>query len=314
MLVTTKVLGLEMPGKFVFSRHTEKKRKILANGRFTQFVEYTGNYFEFLKFCRSGAWKTASSEIKQNVKQIQREFSDEGSKTGFAGGTYEELISQHSDFKPFHKATKKISSSKLWKQISHDFAESRTRKRARSAYDGDYDHDKRFDFEPFTRRQVKPSVARIVKLFIDGSYNCGVENESINEFAGFIGAIINLLEKNGVLVEVHASHSGQNIYGENPYSTASGYTADLLVKRADEYLPIGNILKVLSSNWHRRANFAVITAASDFVGEPVADGLGCPLRFGKCWEKKGNEVFIYSAPDQSQQEDILKKLCEVVGN
>jgi hypothetical protein len=300
---TTKIFGLDFPGKMVV-----QKKAMFEKNKYDTLVEYEGNFFDYFKFVTSDTPALATGLNEERFKH--HIFADSYDDNQFKGGTLRDVIEPHKDFTVFHDAVKKISSNKLWKKMAHSFDMTSTRKRVRSAYDGDYDHDKRYDMEPFSRREIKPSIARIVRIRIDASFNCGVGAEQINRFGGFVAAIINLMERNGFLAELHVSHTGYNFM----YCEGSSLMRNtLLVKKADEYMPPSKVLKVLSSVWYRRAGFSMIVAAAEICGNKVGDGLGTPYRYSKVWEKIGNEIHIYSAPSSDEQNGILEKLIELVG-
>lgn len=297
----TSLFGLNFPGTM-----REHKNAMFQGRKWLRVVEYNANQYDYFKFLTSGEAALAKGKNQTEFHKQVYEGDD-----SFKGGTFRQFCEPHSDFDSFHNATKQISADKLWKKVGHSFDMTNTRKRVRSAYDGDYDHDKRYDMEPFTRRETKPAIARIVKMRVDSSFSWTVNADDINRFGGFVAAIVNMIEKNGFLVELTVSNTATG-FTQNE-SGSEVMMSRFLVKKADEYLPVSKILKAMSAVWFRRAGFGGIIAAAEICGEEVGYGLGTPYRYGKIWERVNDAICIYSVPSPDEQKQILEKMIEMIG-
>lgn len=229
------------------------------------------------------------------------------------GGPIDNLLSPHKDFGNYQAIIRKIQSDKLWKEVVFAFDKQMQRRRARDAYDGDYDHDKRWDAEPYQHRTKKPQVVRTVKITTEGAFSCGVGEGSINEFAAFVAAVVTLLEQNGVLVALDIAYTVTGIAGETQYKGNTVANMVWSVKRPDEYLPPSGILKCLSAGFYRRGVFASFVAAAEFLGGQVSGTLGQCIQYGKKWERKDNELFIYAIPSIDEQHKIAESLTQFIG-
>lgn len=297
---TTNLFKIKIPGTFDVEKNYKYK-----NNTYKMAVLSECHFYDLYKFVASDeARKAEGKNASVLIDQLYNGDSD------FKGGTYKDLVGEHKDFSQYEKAVKQISTSKLFKSLADKFDLTSARKRVRSAYDGEWDYDKRFDIEPFTRREVKANVSRIVKLNVNSSYAWTVSSDQINKFSGFISAIINLLERNGFLVELRVLNTGTN------FVNGSGNTlqhSKVIVKKADEYMPLSKILKVLSSVWYRRAGFALIVSSAEVLDSQVSMGLGTPYNYGTVWENIDDEIFIYSPPTPETQDKILEDLIKMIG-
>lgn len=291
-MVTSEIFGLKIPGQFK-----------MKNG----VSHYYGHYNEVLDWLeKRPRVQHRLQETNSNAKSFDHHLYE--GDDDFKGGSFDQLIEPHSDFSFYHDMMKEISDNKLWKSIIHRFDKQMVRRRSRSEHDGEWDYDKRFDVQPFQRREKKKEVVRNVKLVMEGSFSCGVSAETLNRYGSFVSAVISLLEKNGVLVEVYTCYTTDHV-------SQSGKNAKSLfkIKKADEYLPVSQILKAMSAVWYRRVVFGLIVSHAELHKEHHDYGLGRPHQWGKVWEVKNKTLHIYSVPSFEDQHSIIQKLCEVIG-
>lgn len=311
-ITSTPLFGINMAGKF------ELKRDYDFNGKEHKlFSTYEVKFHDLFNFYKN--LNVNELALKGNTRNIStyKECVTDASREDFAGGTYESMTEPHTEFAGYEENKKKISSSKVWKEIKTKFDQASVRKRVKSEYDGEFDHDKRYDIQPFQRRENRKGMARIVKMFVDSSFCSDVSASDINRYGSFVAAIINTIESNGIQVEIWACYSGTNhAMAISPDDDFDGcaYRFKMLVKKSDEYLPIGSILKIFSSNWYRRAKFGLIISSAEHMNGLVRSGLGEPYDFGKCFEIKDQCLHIYSLPSQSDQDQIMIDLMKAVGN
>lgn len=300
----------DIPGKFGVrtSKFSFKDCNYLSG------AYYTGSFFDYFKYMKDEAG-IKENKVKVAYKghvelfemHVLGDTSPGGGDNTWRGGSYKDMAAPHKNFHDYHQFMKRIQQEKLWREVSFAFEQTMQRRRTRSEYDGDFDFDKRWDAEPYQERTRKPQMTRVIKLVVEGSFSSGVSPETINEFASFVTAVITLFERNGVLVDLTVNHTGCNF--TNRADTI--FFISLKVKRPDEYLPPSQILKCLSTVFYRRAVFALITACAEVLGHKVDSGLGTPYKFGKCWERKDNELHIYGVPDHKQQHNIITSLLEL---
>lgn len=292
---------MDLPGRF---RAEENFTVDGHNHGLTSF--YDGDFFQWFKFCESGQ----KAFDGKNYNQFYGKLKTDSDNT-WRGGAYSDLIAPITDFSKFSEFTKKLSANKIWQKVATKFDQQMVRRRVRSEHDGEFDLDKKWDAQPFQNRAKKATSARIVKMNISGDFSSGVGPDVINDYGSFVVAIITMLERNGVQAEVTACYDGENFLSNG---AKSFFRMRLKVKRADEYLPLNQLLKVFSTVWYRRAVFSLIVASAENLGKNVCDSLGNPWRRGgKCWDIINNEIFIYSVPSFEDQHHILEKLIEVVG-
>lgn len=294
----------ELPGVFTGSSDVEYHGKT-----YEKVVDWTGSFNEYLRFLKS---KPSAANWKHNGEKFNAFlYEDTKSRIEFCGGTPDELITPTTNFGPYRKALRKIQSEKLWKEVCFSFGQITQRRRARSQYDGEFDWDKRWDAEPYHQRTPRPLISRIIKLNVETGFSCGVSSATIDDYGGFACAIVTLFERNGVLVGLNVWDSTAGIC-EGKGNTGSLARICYQVKRPDEYLPPGQLLKALSSNWYRRASFSLLAANAEFLGYPAENSLGRPVTFGKVWERKDNSIHIYSVPDYTKQYEIIKELSKLL--
>lgn len=292
-----EVMGVSIPGQFALERNVE----VLGN-RYDYVVNFKSHYFDIFKTFRERPEATKAKH-EYNMHRFNGDLYEED--TQWKGGSFDDLMDESKDFTVYEEVRKKLSASEVWSKIVTQFNDVNTRRRKRNAYDGEYDHDKRWDSEPFSKREPAKTKARIVKLRVEAGFSSSVGSGTISQFSAFIAAIVNMLEQNGVLCEIIACKTAHGFLED--YSN-SLYRFEYKVKEADEYLPVQSIMKVFSPNWYRRINFALISASAEFAGKEVDGGLGTPYAFGKVWAADGDTINIFSVPDLTQQHNILEHL------
>lgn len=244
---------------------------------------------EFVKLC----WN--SEKIQENMYGHESD-SDKG-------GTFKDLFKPCENLDEYKKHEEKLKDTNIWSRLEYIFRKQNVRKRVRSAYDGDFDYDKRWELEPFSRREKRPGLNRIVKIEAELCFSGSVSPETIDKYGALICALVNLLEDNGFLAEVWVTSSGDDHWGEDTKARDS-----ILVKSSDQYMPLQSLLRVFSAVFFRRLSFAHIILHADYVNKDVSYGLGHPHRFNKIWEVQDRTLRIYSVPDFKQQHDIVQKL------
>lgn len=304
MVVEKPLLGIQIPGKFTHLKNTS-----FLGRKYKDFIGYKGSFASYHQFVSSRPIAAGGHNAELFNRYLDVEAKHK--RAGFSGGEYKDLITPVKDFTEFNEQRKTISQNKLWKNIVTQFSTAMVRRRVRSEYDGEFDYDKRYDIAPFSQRSKAPQTRRSVKLFMESSFSCHVKAETITQYGCFVAAIVNLLEANGTNVELVATYTSTGFL--SGIYAASMFRFEQTVKQSDEYVPLGQLLRLASGVYYRRAIFSLIVLAAEYAGHQVSEGLGSPYQFGKCWERKDGNLYIYSVPKFEQQEQILTELAKVIG-
>lgn len=301
------LMGLPWPG--VVAGCDNAKIPEITGIAFKHSSFYSVNFFEFFDFIA----KNPKPKTGKNAERIPDFLCPR--RDGFAGGTFQDLISWDTDFSQFNDTLKKISQDKLWQQVQKRLGETTTRKRAKSEHDGEWSYDNRFDIKPFYRRTQSKQVTRIVRLYAESGFSFDVSTKTINAYGAFVAAVINMLEKHGVMVDFYIRYTSKNFIEPARSNPPQSFLfIEMKVKSSDEYLPPQKILKAISSNWYRRAGFCSIVLAAEAINKTATIGLGPPWQYGKPWARHNNNLYIYSVPDYTEQHRITESLLELVGN
>jgi len=272
--------------------------------KYRQHAICEAGYVDILEYFRN--YKQGSFGTSKNAKEIDDQLFDK-SNNNWKGGSYEDLYVPAKDIDLSHISSK-LEASEVFSKLVYSLATVSKRTRIRCAYDGELDYDKRFDVEPFNRRSTRKGPQRILKLRAQGNFTCYVSSQVINEYGQFIAVLINLLEKNQVMVQFDLMYQTSNVADADDLSSIY-----LKVKKADEYLSMASVSKVVSSNFFRRIGFALYCCNAEIQKRDVGYGLGQSVQHNKTWEIEGDTLNIYSVPTWLEQMDIVSKLHEVFG-
>lgn len=176
----------------------------------------------------------------------------------------------------FHEFREDYAASVLAANV--DFSEIETamadvsprRRRAFSEYDGEFVADRRFDIAPFATTVRAPGATRVVTLDVQLGGNAFVKAQEIQEFGAAVAAVVNLLEANGVLVNLNCLSRTRGI---DPNS-ALDLTLQVNVKNANEYLTPGQLALASSTAFFRRVQFTLMAMSAAAVGKDTCKSLG----------------------------------------
>lgn len=252
--------------------------------------------------------KTDKTPAKtNNEKEYNNSLFD--TQNEWRGGSREELFKPKDDLSAYENYLKKLTDNKTISKVAAKFYESTRVRRTRSAHDGEWDYDKRYEVEPFMRREKRKVNLRVIKLNAAVCFSAFVSAQQINEYGAFIAAITSIIERSGALVEIVISNAGVNVIYDSEIKRQ--YT-EILLKRPDEYLPIQSVLRAFSSNFFRRIIFGTMIMSAEFIGKDITGGYGSPHTYGKTFEIIGNTLNIYSVPEMDKQNQICEKLAEAL--
>lgn len=227
---------------------------------------------------------------------------------GFTGGRVEELAEKPS-MAIFNTAVKDMRKSNIHKKIKTAFADTSIRKRRMNPHDGEYDHDRRWDVNPFSRAARGISPVRSLKIFANISFSCGVGSDTIDRYGAMMAAICNLLESSGITVEIIL----QSIHID---STDSGCFIDnIIIKKPGDYLPAASLIKAFSSNYYRRVLFTNTVMDVELQGKDARGGLSTPASFDEAvaFNKGELHIFSHSILDKSRETEFLTALEKSLG-
>ena len=252
---------------------------------------------------------TEQNKDKNHTSFFEHMYSE--GRDEWKGGSYEDLFTHPADMSTYRSESKKFNASDLNKKIVKAMGESRSRRRTRCEYDGEWSYDNRYDVKPFSRSVRKAGAVKIVKLNVEICFSGGVEASTINRYGCFVASIVKALEASGVLVELWAHHTGTGFI--NGSSDQNSFDRQSFrVKKTDEYMPVSYLVKIFSSNFLRRVFHSHIILAAMDCGRNVSEGLGQPLKFGKVWECIDDTVNIYSVPNFDKQKNIIDELTKFI--
>ena len=218
----------------------------------------------------------------------------------FKGGTYEDL------FKKKDLTVLDKYENEVFKKFSNDFFNIKSKRRVRSAYDGEWDYDRRYEITPFSKREKHNIKKKSLRLNIEMSFSCFVTTEQINDYGAFVVSLIKNIEKKGISIELCLTKTGRNC----AQSASVDYQIINKIKDAGEYLSKNDLLKVFNSIYYRRIGFAEIVTAAEFAGDVASTGLGSPMEFSRNFDFNGtkNTLSIFSCPSHDTQKDIVQLL------
>lgn len=229
----------------------------------------------------------------------------------FRGGSLADL-DKLPDMTEFNLAKNKLKQSNLYKKLDTIFHQTHVRKRKLNEYDGDYDHDKRFDVNPFQRACKGLSPVKKLTMNVNLSFSCGIGSKTIDKYGSTIAAICNLLESYGVLVEINMLGLGRGSLS-NKSSSEQMHIDTIRVKKANQYLPVQSLIKIFNSNFYRRVVFTRKAIVAEFYGDSVDSGLGRPQEFDEYVGFSRGEIFIYSHSALDNQDEFLKNIESALG-
>jgi len=296
-VTTPGLFGLEQfPGKFTVHKELE-----VFGQKQSDVLVYKGKFSKLFQFFNN---RPKPLQDSPNSKKFCKELYE--GDDNFKGGTFEDLNKSNTDLSKVRGYEKKISKSEVMKKMVEQQQEISKRKRVRSPYDGEYDLDKKWEAEPFIKREKRKVPTKIIPIKIHAGFSWMIDADQIDEFGSFIAAITNSFENTGALVQIYAFYI---VRGLTQGSSGVDWF-EVQVKEADEYLPLQSLTKVFSSNWFRRGIFTLYVAGSEFRKGHVCSSLGSVYSFDKTYEIKDDTLYIYSIPTVEDQSKIIEKLME----
>lgn len=314
-VLNLKQLLKDMPVSF--SR--ERRGFTFENVEYDYAVTSTADALEMFRYFRrmdSEIRHLSPSHLKGGVDQANFKILKDSlysSRTDWVGGTADDLLYGKADMKVFREESKKFQSSDLYKKIVRKIGETTKRTRQRCEYDGEWDHDARWEVKPFNRSiRMKSISGQIVTITADFCFSSNVNTEEINRYGAFVASIVKALESCGINTELYIRHTGKEFLSNPEKRPKSMMVGVYKVKDSSEYMPTSLLLKVFSSNFLRRMMHAQIPCSAMFINEEVVDNLGVPISFGSVWSMAKDAISIHSVPNMEDQKKISEKLLDFI--
>jgi hypothetical protein len=231
-----------------------------------------------------------------------------GGSESFCGGTYEDL-KKEPDMTLFNEEREKLLKSSLFSKLYQTLDEGKTRKRRMNEYDGEYDHDKRWEISPFSKAQKESTAVKALDINIDFSFNSDVRSEEINRYGAKVTAITNVLESFGIVVRLNLQNHGRERFS----GLRDILKIRIRLKDYGEYLSPNEMLKIFNANFYRRMLFNKYIEVADSIGENLDGGFGQSLRTNKTLTYKKGELNLLSYRVTNMDDNkIFKALSEAI--
>jgi hypothetical protein len=207
------------------------------------------------------------------AEQLDKVFTDDKSWRGSDPKTFLEECNGKINLAPYEKIQKKISG--IPESLSEYLQRVRpVRKRTLSDKDGDYQLERRWDINPFasTENKINSKTPKL-NIFCDISFSASYDSEEIQKHCMFVWALVDLLEKHGILCSVYTTHWVSSLAQSGKCNAQFVY----LLKRYDDYVSMGALARGLSAGFYRRVCFMFMTNLAAYLKKDVAMGLGYPI-------------------------------------
>lgn len=217
--------------------------------------------------------KKLRKDLKAHNQDLIEGFCDDD-KDGWRGGSLSDLkkaFEQGVDLKNHLKAQKKIEQGDLGQKIKALNDGLITRRRlTTSDVDGDFIYSRRFDDKPFVLSKKTRVPQKVIEVNVSLSVNGSASAESIDNFAAFAWAIINLIESKGIQCKVLTSIQSKGPDQEGDLDV----TCEAIIKNAGEYLAPSKLAACLSTLFMRHALFTGLVLGCDLMNKNSYSGLG----------------------------------------
>lgn len=206
---------------------------------------------------------------------MEKILCDDNERISFCGGTTNDLFSTP-DLTLYETARAKLKSGTLLKKIIQKSILLRRRLRSVSEHDGDWDFDRKWEIKSFSRATRKPVKNRYVKIVASVDIAWKTNAKSISEYGSLIWGINDILESIGFNTDIVITNHATDLNGSGIFGGNGDIEADIEVniKRAGQYVSPLNIARCLSSNFYRRAVFALLIKAPDNFDQKCSESLG----------------------------------------
>lgn len=178
------------------------------------------------------------------------------------------------DLTPCREALAELKKKGLTKRIK-DACQGLVKERTRvlSEYDGDYDHDRRFDPECYQATTMAVGQGHTIKLLANFSMSAGVDAAKINKYGAMVWAVSQLLEDAGFVCSIDIVNTGQSLFS----GSDAAHSIQVEVKKAGSYINPKVLGAVFNNTFKRRAIFWCLPVACELSGHTAQSNYGYPV-------------------------------------
>jgi hypothetical protein len=283
-------------------------------------VVVTNHAQDLMKLYREQGDNPLSSKYgNDNIDPESEDGLYSTSRSKFCGGTKQEIydsidgkFDQDRFIKKRDQVRKKFSKLQELESLI-------TRKRVRymSEHDGELDHDRMWELNPFhATRFSNNGVARTIDVNVEMCLSAGVNPEAISEYGSTVWAVIDMLENAGIQCNVNIATTLRGLgVNKDPKPRIDSYRFLTTIKKAGEYIDTMDIARCFTSNFYRRVIFASWNMFCEASGRQTSYGFGYPYEYGsKNQNKKG--VLNFKIEQMSNfnlnQDELIKYIKEAL--
>lgn len=183
------------------------------------------------------------------------------------------------DLTPFRKAQSKIAG--VLKVEELETLSAKKRSRYLSEHDGEFDFDRQFDLAPFNAtRPETGGVQRVLDINVDFTFNGGVTTSEIEEYGALAWAIVELVERAGIQVNLNIVTQLNQLAGAAVVEKG-GLRSDLVdtktivnIKKAGDYSDALSIVRCFTPWFYRRIIWSTWCVATQARGLDTTGSLG----------------------------------------
>lgn len=228
-------------------------------------------------------------------------------------GSYQDLIKRvtgNVDMKPYERALYSDTIAKsVSRTMSAAFKPMPKRKRVMSEYDGDYQHDRRFDIAPFILAKREAVPARTITLRCFFAAPGSVNGDEITRFGTVIWAICQTIEKSGIPVKVTWVKRNERMSDSTKVNKSE---IELTLKDFGQYLSPSILAAVFSGVFYRRIGLALICAAAELAKVAVCGSLGTPVAPSGFTYEHGVVNLSMGALDAGRVDELIETIKRAV--
>lgn len=208
-----------------------------------------------------------------NDMHVHNSITNSPGRNRFSGGTCDDVMgSNNSDLLKIK--IKELQESEWFRKLDFDFGLSNQRRKIRSTTCGTYNFARRHSFKPFSRSTYKKATSKTITINANSGFSCAVSAKDINNYCASIGAMVSILEKNKVAVELNLIYDFIKINS----SSNLDIITKLRVKNSGEYMSLEKMGYSLKSVFFRRVIFGVFTVACSDFNNSTSNHMGYPRR------------------------------------
>lgn len=248
--------------------------------------------------------------MRRHQEYFKTDFAGDDEE-GFCGGTFEDLqrglLEREVDVQPVERAREKFAGYYINK-FNHATFKQKRRKRRFSEHDGDWDQDRQWEIQPFAATYKSPQAVKCIEIEAELSAAGIVSAERIDEYAGYIVALVELVERQGVSVDLKLTMPSRNTCP----GKADRVRYKMQVKKPGEYLTTQDLKAVFSTNWMRRYGFSMLALAADIQDVAMNFGFGNPDPSNEAVKATSAGLLVSPTSYDPDVEKVMEELNKVL--